>query len=87
MEWGVGKGFVEQMQKTNIEVCYGIEQKNVTTTIEVKKPEEIKNDVDMILVTEEIDYPQISAKLRSKISVSVVSLSQFLDEIHLTTQA
>lgn len=80
----VGKTFVEQMEKNDIAICYGIDQAKVNTEIEVRKPEQVENDIDIILVTAEIYYQEIYQTLKEKVDVPIVPLSQFLDEVKLT---
>lgn len=81
----VGKIFLEQMQKTGIEICYGIDQKQVPADIEIRRPEDIGNDMDIIVVTPEVYYDEIRTNLERMTNAPIVMLSQLLYEINLTS--
>lgn len=79
----IGKIFLEQMQKTGITICYGIDRSDVETSIEVRKIKDVKNDMDIIIVNPEEYYSEIRMELEKYVDVPIVMLSQFLYEINL----
>jgi hypothetical protein len=78
----LGKNLVGVLNKKNVEVAYGIDKGEVAYgTLVIKKPEDVSDDVDMIIVTPETYYDEIYGVLSSKVSTPVIPLSQFLDEV------
>lgn len=84
--YGMGKvGIVLEnyLEKTNIKICYGIDQnRNLKNdNIEIRTIDEISNDMDMIIVTAEYYYQDIQKNLCTLGNVPVVKLSNLLEEI------
>jgi len=79
-----GETFIKQMEEVKIQIAYIIGVKKTDYNIEVRMLNEVKNDVDLIVVTEENDYPDVYRELISRINIPIVPLSRLLDEVHLT---
>jgi hypothetical protein len=78
----IGKNLVRVLTKKNVEVAYGIDKGDKAYgTLAIKKPEDILDDVDIIIVTPESYYDEIYEMLSSKIATTVIPLSQFLEEV------
>lgn len=80
----MGKRLLEELSKYGVDVCYGIDQKNGSfpdIQLEIRKPQDIANDMDMIFVTPEIDFDEIHNTLRKKVSVPIILLKDFLEEL------
>jgi hypothetical protein len=78
----LGKNLVRVLTKKNVEVAYGIDKSEVAYgTLAIKKPEDVSDEVDMVIVTPETYYDEIYGVLSSKVSTPVIPLSQFLDEV------
>ena len=79
----VGSVFLKALRDWDVCVCYGIDQKGEAGNagLEIKRPAEISQDMDMIVVTSEAYYEEIYSQLKEKVSVPIVLLSQLLDEL------
>lgn len=77
----VGEAFWERIRDTKIEVVYGIDKWKDTSCIEIKRPNEIGRDMDVIIVTVEPDFQNIRKELSEIIDVPIILLSSLLDEI------
>lgn len=86
----VGKKLADLFVDRGINVCFGIDQKElaaygqvpVIAPIQLKEQEE---KVDIIFVTPELQYEVIRNLLEKYTDVSIVRLSEFLDEVLLGT--
>lgn len=84
----VGQKFVELLEKAKINVCYGIDKNSsaVVGMTNVRTPENVSDDMDMIVVTPELHYDDIYTTLRGQVDVPIVRLSELLDELQLYMQ-
>lgn len=84
----VGQKFIDLLEKAQIKVCYGIDRNSseVVGITNVRTPENISNDMQMIVVTPELYYDDIYTTLRGQVDVSIVRLSELLDELQLYMQ-
>lgn len=81
----VGQKLIDLFLKANVSICYGIDQNssNLVKNLQVLKPEEISNDMDMIIVTPEMEFDDIKKKLETRINIPIVRLSELLEELLL----
>lgn len=81
----VGQKVVELLEMAQIKVCYGIDKNSsaVVGDIRVMNPENISNDMQMIVITPELYYKDIYATLKKQVNVPIVRLSELLDELQL----
>ena len=77
----LGQELANLMENSKIKICYGIDKRKKDTSCEVREPDQIDNDMDMIIVTAEFDYTEIRRQLEELVNVPIVLLSDLLEEI------
>lgn len=80
-----GEALVRELEGTGIRVKYGIDAKavNIYTDIEVVTPDDVNEEVDVIVVTPITFFDEIEIKLSEKVNCPIISLEDILDEIKL----
>lgn len=79
---GIGKVLLRYFDMSNVNIKYGID-KNVTKVngnIEIIQPWEMKNDIDVIIVTSLVDYNKIVINLEQYSNCKIISADQFFNE-------
>lgn len=81
----VGQKLIDFFSKAKVSICYGIDQNssNFVKGLRVLRPEEISNDMDMIIVTPEMAFDDIKKKIETKVNIPIVRLSELLEELLL----
>lgn len=81
----IGKAFVETFLDAGINICYGIDKNtNISfSAIEIRQVENIDDQMDMIIVTAEAYFEEISGLL--KVKAPVRKLNELLEEILLVS--
>lgn len=77
----VGETLVSELSGSDIEIAYGIDQKEKFTYIDVISIEDTLPEVDAVIVTAITYYDEIEEKLREKVVCPIISLEDILYEI------
>lgn len=79
----IGFSFARFLRDTKIRVCYGIDrnQNKIDDFVEIRSPEMVSNEPDVIIVTAEFDYQEIYVKIKKIVDKPVIKLSNLLEEI------
>ncbi len=76
----VGKALINELKGSDIEICYGIDQKANILPSEIKTVsiDDQLSDVDVIVVTPISAYTQIEEKLRTIVMCDIVSIEEVI---------
>lgn len=78
----MGKALLEEFQKYDVSVYCGIDKKEYPDSVlEIKQLKDVSNDMDIIIVTPESEFDVIFNQLREKVTVPIVRISEFLEEL------
>jgi glutamate dehydrogenase/leucine dehydrogenase len=79
----LGNRLYEELENSSVEIVYVIDQEasSIFVEAEAKEPDEVLEEVDVIIVTAVFDFDKISEELGSKISCPVISLEEVIEEL------
>lgn len=73
----IGK-LLESELKGQIDICYGIDKRNIMAEIPVYKPEDDLPKVDMVIVTPVYGFEEIEEMLRTKLTCPIYSIEDII---------
>lgn len=81
----LGREFVKLLNKTDMAVKYVVDRKEgiASDEVDVRRPEQITDDIDVFIVTSEYHYEAICNELKNKVSVPIILLDHLLVEVAL----
>lgn len=84
----IGFSLVRFLKDTKIRVCYGLDrnQNIIDDAIEVRLPEKVSDEPDVIIVTAEFDYQEVCRRIRNLVDKPVIKLSNLLEEVVLMSE-
>ena len=79
----LGEALQDEFRGSEIEVKYGIDRdaNSIYSDIDVYRPEEAPDDVDIVVVTAIHYYDEIEDDLRARLSCKIVSLEDVIEEV------
>lgn len=78
----VGETLINELKGTDIQVAYGIDRNadSIYADVDVVRPEDVRNDVDAVVVTAIAFYDEVEAVLSRNLDCPVISLEDILYE-------
>ena len=78
----MGKHMYHALKSSSIEICYGMDQSlsGQYEAMMVKKPDEMVEPVDAMIVTAIMEYEHIKEQLEKKLTFPIVSLEEIFYE-------
>lgn len=79
----VGETLIEELRDSRINISYGIDRKadGAFLGIDVYRPDEVLNEVDVVIVTSITFMSEIVGQLESKVSCPIISIEDILFSI------
>ena len=78
-----GNRLVKELAGTGIEIKYGIDKDadNICSDVKIYKPQDIMEDVDVVVVTPIFFFNEIAEELEKKYSCQIISLEDIINEV------